>query len=105
MLLVDPMHVLRLRVLEKRTSHRLASVWCEADDFTPARRGQRTALCVSDMGTLQRKWRGGGTGDHVPDEGLLIHKLHTLGPVLGEKGGAPGKSHSLVPLSPLLAAT
>lgn len=69
MLLVDPMHVLRLRVLEKRTSHRLASVWCEADDFTPARRGQRTALCVSDMGTLQRKWRGGGTGEVAHLEG------------------------------------
>lgn len=80
-------------------------------------RGQRPA-CASDgeaeehpgisdtpgTGTA-RLGRGGGTGDHVPDEGLLIHKLHTLGPVLGEKGGAPGKSHSLVPLSPLLAAT
>ena len=54
------MRVLWLRVLEKRTSHRLDSVWCGADDFTPARQGQRTALCVSDMGTLQQKWRGGG---------------------------------------------
>lgn len=34
-------------------------LWCGAGDFTPARRGQRTALCVSDMGTPQRKWREG----------------------------------------------
>lgn len=41
------MRVLWLRVLEKRTSHRLDSVWCGADDFTPARQGQRTRPFVS----------------------------------------------------------
>lgn len=66
---------------------------------------QRSTPGTSDTPGTGRG-EAGRTRDHVPNEGILIHKLHTPGTVLGERGGAPGKeSHSLVPLSSPLAAT